>query len=130
MAIGNLGNDPETRYVPSGAQLTTFSIGVSESWTDKNTGEQKESTEWMNIETWGKLAEICSEYLTKGKQVYVEGNLKTDSWEDKDTGKKMYRAKIRANSVLMLGGKREGEPTRTKPAATPPQEDFDDDIPF
>jgi single-strand DNA-binding protein len=77
IAIGNLGGDPETRYVPSGAAVSNFSLAVSETWKDKQTGEQKERTEWITVETWGKLAEIVTEYLRKGSQVYIEGKLQT-----------------------------------------------------
>jgi single-strand DNA-binding protein len=131
IAIGNVGKDPETRYVPSGAAVTQFSIAVNESWTDKQTGEQKERTEWINVECWGKLAEICEKYLTKGKQVYIEGQLQTETWDDKNTGEKKYRTKVRANVVQMLGSKGDGEsrPAAPKPAAAQ-QDEFDDDIPF
>ena len=80
IAIGNLGQDPETRYVPSGAAVTNFSIAVSESWKDKQTGEQQERTEWIRIEVWGKTAEACAQYLEKGSQCYVEGKLRTEQW--------------------------------------------------
>ena len=132
IAIGNLGNDPETRYLPSGAAVSNFSIAVTESWKDKQTGEQKERTEWINVETWGRLAEVCAEYLTKGQQVYIEGKLQTDKWDDKTTGETKYRTKVRADNMQMLGGKRDGAPAQ-KPAAAPPQQqeqDFDEDIPF
>jgi single-strand DNA-binding protein len=139
MIIGNLGNDPETRYVPSGNAVTTFSVAVSEQWTDKQTGEQKERTEWVNVEAWGKLADLCSEYLSKGKQVFVEGKLQTDSWEDRDSGQKKYRTKVRADQVQFLGGQgsrnerasdrrdQDGMPPR---GSETPQKEFEDDIPF
>lgn len=138
IAIGNLGQDPDTRYIPSGAAVTTFSIAVSEQWKDKQTGETKERTEWINVEVWGKLAEICSEYLRKGSQCYVEGKLQTDSWEDKDTGQKKYRTKVRADQVQFLGGggsrneragdrqDQDGQPPRSRAQ----QDEFEDDIPF
>ncbi len=128
IAIGNLGADPETRYVPSGAAVTNFSIAVSESWKDKQTGEQQERTEWIRCEVWGKAAEACAEYLEKGSQVYVEGKMRTDSWEDKDTGQKRYATKVRVDNVQFLGSPRGG--SRPAPAAPPPQPEFDDDIPF
>lgn len=131
--IGNLGNDPDTRYVPSGNAVTTFSVAVTERWTDKQTGEPKERTEWVNVEAWGKLAELCSEYLSKGKQVFVEGKLQTDSWEDKESGEKKYRTKVRADQVQFLGSPREGN-APTRPSAPKPEAqgkpEFEDDIPF
>lgn len=130
IAIGNLGQDPDTRYIPSGTAVTNFSIACNESWTDKQTGEKKERTEWINCECWGKVAEIAAEYLRKGSQVYVEGSLKTDSWED-DQGNKKYRTKVRVDQMQMLGSRGEGG-GQSRPAPAPPkqQEEFDDDIPF
>jgi single-strand DNA-binding protein len=129
IAVGNLGNDPETRYIPSGTAVTTFSLAVSEQWKDKQTGEAKERTEWINVEVWGKAAEACAEYLRKGSQCYVEGKLQTDSWEDKDTGQKKYRTKVRADQVQFLGS-RQGNQS-SAPAPEPQQnQEFDDDIPF
>jgi single-strand DNA-binding protein len=131
IAIGNLGGDPETRYLPSGAAVTNFSLAVSESWTDKQTGEKKERTEWIKAETWGKLAEVCAEYLSKGSQCYIEGKLQTDKWQDQ-SGNDRYTTKVRVDNVQFLGGK--GERTQSRPPSPPPQtggnEDFDDDIPF
>lgn len=101
--VGRLGRDPEIRYLPDGTPVASFSIATSESWTDKNSGEKKENTEWHNIVAWRKLAEICAKYLTKGKQVYVEGKLKTESWE-KD-GVKHYATKVQIHEMQMLGGK-------------------------
>ena len=128
IAIGNLGKDPETRYLPSGAAVCNFSIAVSESWKDKSTGEQKERTEWMNIEVWGKAAEACQTYLNKGSQCYVEGKLQTDKWQDKD-GNDRWTTKVRADSVQFLGSK--GDRTSAPaPAPSTPPDEFDDDIPF
>jgi single-strand DNA-binding protein len=132
IAIGNLGKDPETRYLPSGAAVCNFSIAVSESWKDKQSGEQKERTEWMNIEVWGKTAEACQQYLTKGSQCYVEGKMQTDKWQDK-SGNDRWTTKVRADQVQFLGSKGDGQ--RSAPAApagdAPPKPDeFDDDIPF
>jgi single-strand DNA-binding protein len=130
IAIGNLGKDPETRYLPSGAAVCNFSIAVSESWKDKQTGEQKERTEWMNIEVWGKAAEACQQYLSKGSQCYVEGKLQTDKWQDKD-GNDRWTTKVRADSVQFLGSKGDGSRAAPPPAAPPAGgDDFDDDIPF
>ena len=137
--IGNLGQDPETRYLPSGQAVTNFSIATSEQWKDKQTGEQKERTEWHNIETWGRLAEVCAEYLRKGTQCYVEGMLRTDSWED-EQGNKKYKTKIRANTVQFFGSGSQQSRARTMndshdqdgmpPHSRSQQDDFDDDIPF
>lgn len=132
MAIGHLGADPETRYVPSGAAVTTFSIAVTESWKDKTTEEIKERTEWIRCEVWGKSAEACAQYLRKGSQTFVEGRLRTDSWED-DAGQKRTQTKVRCDNVVFLGsgGKRDESAPRTQaPSAPTPQTEFDDDIPF
>lgn len=129
IAIGNLGKDPEIRYVPSGAAVTNFSIAVSETWKDKQTGEQKERTEWINVEVWGNAAEACAKYLQKGSQCYIEGKMQTDKWE-KD-GVTRYSTKVRADSVQFLGSKGDGSrPSEPAPAAPAPQQGFDDDIPF
>ena len=140
IAIGNLGQDPETKFLPSGAAVTNFSIAVSESWTDKQTGEKKERTEWINVETWGKLAEICSEYLSKGSQCFIEGKLQTDSWEDQNSGQTKYRTKVRADNVQFLGGGRDNRNHRAGDStdqdgmpprgSSNPKPEFDDDIPF
>ena len=104
--VGNLGADPETRYMPSGNAVTSIRIATSESWKDKQTGEQQERTEWHRIEFFGRLAEIAGEYLKKGRQVYVEGRLRTDEYE-KD-GVKRYSTKIVADEMQMLGGREGG----------------------
>jgi len=105
--MGNLGADPETRYTPSGTAITSIRIATSESWKDKQTGEQQERTEWHRVDFFGRLAEIAGEYLKKGRQVYVEGKLRTDEYE-KD-GVKRYSTKIVADEMQMLGGKDGGE---------------------
>jgi single-strand DNA-binding protein len=102
--VGNLGKDPETRYLPSGKAVTNFSIATSESWKDKQTGEQKEQTEWHNIVMYDRLAEIAAEYLRKGSQVYVEGRLRTRKWQDKE-GQDRYTTEIIANEMQMLGAR-------------------------
>jgi single-strand DNA-binding protein len=104
--VGNLGSDPEVRYTPSGRPVATFSIATNERWTDKNTGEKQERTEWHRIVAWGRLGEICGEYLSKGKQIYIEGRIQTRSWEDRD-GNKRYTTEIVAQTMQMLG--RRGE---------------------
>ena len=102
--VGNLGADPETRYTASGAAITGIRIATSESWKDKQTGEQQERTEWHSITFFGRLAEIAGEYLRKGSQVYVEGRLQTDKWQDKD-GNDRYTTKVIASEMQMLGGR-------------------------
>jgi single-strand DNA-binding protein len=102
--IGNLGRDPEIRYMSDGTAVANFSLATSEGWTDKNSGERKEKTEWHRIVVWGKLAEICGQYLSKGRQVYIEGRLQTREWDDKD-GIKRYTTEIVANNMVMLGSK-------------------------
>lgn len=101
--IGNLGADPEVRFTPGGQAVANFRIATSESWTDKN-GQKQERTEWHRIVVWGKLAELCGEYLAKGRQCYVEGRLQTREWTDKE-GKKNYTTEVVANQVVFLGGR-------------------------
>ncbi|MBZ0252974.1 MAG: single-stranded DNA-binding protein, partial [Candidatus Methylomirabilis sp.] len=101
MLIGNLGRDPEIRYLPSGGQVANFSIATTDKWKNKE-GNMEDRTEWHNIVAFGRLAEICGEYLRKGKQVYIEGRLQTRSWEDKD-GNKRYMTEIVAREMQMLG---------------------------
>lgn len=126
--IGNLGKDPETRELPNGGAVTNFSIGITERYTDKS-GEKKEVTEWVNVATFGKLAEIAAKYLKKGQSVYVEGKLKTDSYEK--NGEKKYSTKIVANSFEMLGGKRAESPDdKAKRVRDNQVDELDDEIPF
>ena len=140
--IGNLGRDPETRYTQAGTPVTHFSVATNESWRDKQSGEQQERTEWHNVVCFARLAEIAGEYLAKGRTVYIEGSLRTSSWE-KD-GQTRYRTEIIANEMQMLGGRdqdsggpprdvapaRGAEATVQAPGGEPVEEDFDDDIPF
>ena len=140
MLIGNLGNDPETRYTQGGAAVTSIGIATSETWKDKQTGEKQERTEWHNVTFFGRLAEVAGEYLRKGSKVYVEGQLRTNSWE-KD-GQKHYKTEIIASEMQMLdskgqgggapGGQQKPPPQRAaQPVSNPDSlEDFDDDIPF
>lgn len=130
IGIGNLGGDPDSRYTPAGAAVTTFNIAINESWTDKNTGEIKERTEWVSCEVWGKLAEVCAQYLRKGSKVFIEGKLQTDTWE-KD-GEKKWRTKVRLDEIQFLDPKPEGGAPRQQrePEQRPLPADFDDDIPF
>jgi single-strand DNA-binding protein len=106
--VGNLGADPETRYTQSGGAITSIRIATSESWKDKQTGENQERTEWHRVKFFGKLAEIAGEYLRKGSQVYVEGSLRTDKYTDKD-GIERFSTDIIANEMQMLGGRPGGE---------------------
>ncbi len=103
--VGNLGKDPEVRYTSGGQAVASLRIATSRSWTDKQSGQRKEETEWHDVEVWGKQAEQCGEYLSKGRQVYVEGRLKTDKWQDKQSGQERSRVKIVADSVRFLGGR-------------------------
>ena len=133
--IGRLGQDPEVRYTPDGTAVANFTMATSQEWKDKNTGEKKEATEWHRIVAWRKLGELCGEYLSKGRQVYVEGRLQTRDWQDKD-GNKRYTTEVVANEVQFLGPK---ESARSRDAyGGPPPPDVessysdsqDDDIPF
>jgi single-strand DNA-binding protein len=102
--VGNLGKDPEVRYTSGGQAVASLRIATSRSWTDKASGQRKEETEWHDVEVWGKQAEQCGEYLAKGRQVYVEGRLKTDKWQDKQSGQDRFRVKVVADTVRFLGG--------------------------
>ena len=128
--VGNLGNDSDTRYMPSGDAVTNISVATNESWKDKQTGEQKDRTEWHKIAAFGRLAEIMAEYLRKGSQVYIEGKLRTRKWQDQK-GNDRWTTEIVADQMQMLGGKRDSTPS-SRPAAPPQSDsgDFDDDIPF
>jgi single-strand DNA-binding protein len=101
MVIGNLGRDPEMRYTPEGQAVTSFSLAATRTWASAN-GSRRDSTEWFNVVSWGGLAEICNQYLTKGRRVYVEGELRTRGWEQPD-GKKHFRTELVANEMIMLG---------------------------
>lgn len=105
--VGNLGADPETRYTGGGSAITSLRIATSESWTDKQSGEKQERTEWHRVKLFGRLAEIAGEYLKKGRQVYIEGSLRTDKYTDKD-GIERFSTDIIANEMQMLGGGSEG----------------------
>jgi single-strand DNA-binding protein len=100
--LGRLGQDPELKYTPGGAAVCNFSMATTEAWTDKS-GQKQEKTEWHRIVVWGKLAELCNQYLAKGRQAFVEGRLQTRSWDDKD-GSKRYTTEILANTVQFIGG--------------------------
>ena len=111
--IGNLGNDPEIRTFPDGSDIASINIATSESWRDKNTGEQREKTEWHRVSLFGKLAEVAGEYLKKGSQVYIEGQLQTRKWQDQQSGQDRYSTEVVVkgyNGVMqMLGGRSQGE---------------------
>ena len=135
--IGRLGKDPEIRSTPSGTTVTKFTMATDERFTDRN-GEKQERTEWHNIVAWGKLGEICGQYLRKGKLVYIEGSIRTDSWDDKETGQKRYRTEIVARDMKMLdrrgdegGGQGGGYQSRSggKSSAPDMMED-DEEVPF
>ena len=128
--IGRLGADPEIRYTPSGAEVATFRIATSESWTNKS-GEKEERTEWHRIVAWRGLAKICGEFLSKGKLVYVEGRLRTRSWEDRD-GNKRTTTEIEATDMKMLSGAGEVSRKAKEPEteSAPPAAKEEEDIPF
>lgn len=143
--VGNLGKDPEVRYMPSGGAVANVTLATSDQWKDKQTGEQRERTEWHNVVFYQRLAEIVGEYLKKGSQVYVEGSLRTRKWQDKN-GNDRYTTEIVANEMQMLGSRGGGGGgssasynSNRAPAAAESQaggqgggfdEGFDDDIPF
>lgn len=139
--VGNLGADPDTRYMPSGKAVTNIRIATSESWKDRQTGDQQERTEWHTVVLFDKLGEIAAEYLRKGSQVYIEGSLRTRKWQDKE-GRDRWTTEIVAREMQMLGGRGSaggGEPRAQRSAAVEdrapaaPASDvgeFDDDIPF
>ena len=134
MLIGNLGKDPEVRYTSSGVAVATFSLATNESWKDQD-GNLQERTEWHNIVAWKKLAEICGEWLKKGKKVYIEGRIQTRSYDDKNTGAKKYITEIVADSMIMLDSKGQSEaspaPSASMPEASPSAgPGKDDDLPF
>ncbi|NNF50229.1 MAG: single-stranded DNA-binding protein [Woeseiaceae bacterium] len=144
--VGNLGQDPETRYMPSGSAVTNFTVATNESWKDKQTGEQKDRTEWHRVAMFNRLAEIAAEYLRKGSQVYIEGKLRTRKWQGQD-GNDRYTTEIIADEMQMLGGRGEGGGGASfgggrggnkgsskqgggSESPQPGPDDFDDDIPF
>lgn len=145
--VGNLGNDPEVRYTPSGAAVTTISVATSESWKDKD-GNKQEKSEWHRVVFFGRLAEIAGEYLRKGSQVYIEGKLRTNKWQDQ-SGQDRYTTEILANDLQMLGGRggdsgqggfgggnampsapRTNNQNQSQNNSVPDFDDFDDEIPF
>ena len=138
--VGNLGADPEVKYMPNGNAVANVTLATSESWKDKQSGENREKTEWHRVVFFRRLAEIAGEYLKKGSQVYIEGKLQTRKWQDKN-GVDRYTTEIVANEMQMLGGRGGGgsadfggaaASSQSAPAAAPAAtaDDFDDDIPF
>lgn len=147
--VGNLGNDPEVKYLPSGGAIANITLATSEEWRDKSTGETKTSTEWHRVVLFGKLAEIAGEYLRKGSQVYIDGQLRTRKWTD-NAGVEKYTTEVVVNvggTMQMLGGKQDGKPQQigwgqpqqpkpqqqSKPSSSGPHEppmDFSGDCPF
>lgn len=149
--VGNLGADPEVRYMPSGGAVATISIATSEQWTDKTSGQKQERTEWHRVTLFNRMGEIAGEYLKKGSQVYIEGSIRTDKYQDKNTGEDRYSTQIIARDMQLLGGRQDGgtgggdfnQAPRSAPAqqqsAPAAQQspmpvaagaEFDDDIPF
>ena len=139
--VGTLGADPETRYTPSGSTVCNIRLATNEAWKDKTTGELQERTEWHRVTLFGRTAEIGSEYLRKGKQVYIEGKLRTDKYSDKD-GTDRYSTTVVADELQLLGAAPSGDAERAartrasqdaasaQPASASPPQDFDDEIPF
>ena len=136
--VGRLGKDPEIRSTPNGNSVAKFSLATDDRYTDKS-GEKQERTEWHNIVAWGKLAEICGQYLRKGKLIYIEGSIRTDSWDDKETGQKKYRTEIWANQMQMLdrkgdensgGGSYAGAAKKSTSSGAATQVEEDDEVPF
>jgi len=142
--IGNCGQDPETKYLPSGGAVTNLTIATSETWKDKQTGQPQERTEWHRVVFFNRLAEIAGEYLKKGSKVYIEGALRTRKWQDKSTGADRYTTEIVANEMQMLDSRDDGgesKPVRQQAAQPATQQapaqnapagfdNFDEDIPF
>ena len=151
--VGNCGQDPETRYMPSGGAVTNLSLATTESWKDKNTGQQQERTEWHRVVFFNRLAEIAGEYVKRGSKIYVEGSLRTRKWQDRDSGQDRYTTEIVANEMQMLDSKgssagdvsasqpnpssslsveksRSSQNLSTNTNNSSNLSDFDDDIPF
>jgi len=130
--VGRLGNEPEMRAMPNGEAVANISIATSESWTDKNTGERREVTEWHRVVFYRRQAEVCGEYLHKGSQVYIEGRLKTRKWQDQ-SGQDRYTTEIQGDVLQMLGDPKSMQVSAqapTQPAHEAPMDNFNDNIPF
>lgn len=135
--VGNVGGDPELKYMPSGSAVANLTVATNESWKDKQTGEKMERVEWHRVAAFGKLAEIIGEYVRKGSQIYIEGKLRTRKWTDKNDIVR-YTTEIVADQMQMLGSKGDSPPRETGPRNSPSDsappapnpDDFDDDLPF
>lgn len=137
--LGHLGRDPEVRSTPSGRQVANFTLATNRRWTNRETGERQEETEWHRIVVWGRQAEVAGQYLRRGKQIYLEGRLQTRSWEDRQSGEKRYTTEIICENFQMLGSRDGGggggsyteppHPAETEDSFGPAPEE-DDDIPF
>jgi len=127
--VGNLGKDPESRFTPQGTAVTSFSVATNESWKNQN-GEIVEHTEWHRIELFGKRAETANEYMRKGHTVYIEGRLKTDEWEDKETGQKRRATKIQCDNFTMLGRRSDSSQRNTSTQDSSAVDQDGDDLPF
>lgn len=137
--VGNLGNDPEMRIMPNGNAVANISIATSEQWKDKATGEKQERTEWHRVTLFSRMAEIAGEYLKKGSQVYIEGSIRTEKYQDKTTGEDRYSTQIIAREMKMLGSRQDSAAPSNTPQSrqapqpqqsTAPSADFSDEIPF
>ena len=132
--VGNLGRDPEVRTTPSGQPVATLRLATTRKWKDRD-GNRQEQTEWHDVVCWGRQAEVAGQYLTKGRQIYVEGRLQTRSWEDKTHGDKRYRTEVVCDNFQMLGSRGDldgggGGRYSESPQSQPPAAPADDDIPF
>lgn len=127
--VGNVGKDPENRFMADGKAVCNFSVATTETWKDKNSGHKKEAVEWHRITAYGRTAEVCAEYLKKGSAVYVEGKIKTRKWQDKE-GQDRYTTEIIADNMVMLGGKSMNTDKTEQPAKQGVMADLDDDLPY
>ena len=131
---GRLGSDPEVKYTPSGAAIASISLATNEVWNDKQTNQKQEKTHWHRVQFFGKTAELIVEHFKKGMEIYVEGSINQESWEDKETGKKRYATSIKARTFQFVGGK--GDSSKAVQSAPQSQQgavpsaEFEDDIPF
>ena len=128
MLIGNLGRDPEIRYTPDGSPVANFSLATSENWTDKS-GSRQEHTEWHTIVAWNRLADLCKKYLSKGRQVYVEGRIRTREWNDRE-GNKRRTTEVIATQMVLLGSRTQSADTGTQPIDTATRADSEQDASF
>lgn len=126
LILGNVGKAPEIKYLATGTAVATFSVACNERFKGKD-GEWADRTEWVNIKAWARLAEIVEQYVHKGSQIYIEGRLQTNSWDDKETGQKRYKTEVVANDIVLLGGKDDRKESSDDQA---PEGESDDDVPF